>query len=152
MYLGHSLDQPPGSRSNLQRIQRLCYALDIGSHIMESKDTDRRQLESSLEFRLCWRLFRFCCGKCRLVNLNTQVSRPLAVDDAIFQSEVLDRRHHWCSLIHRMYGSRQSSGMSSSRCRKRKKKCIYRILTCSDMENSLNRWSNTLVNVFFRAP
>lgn len=152
MYLGHSLDQPPGSQPNLQRIQRLRSALDLGSHIIESKDTYRQQLESSLEFRLCWRLFRFCCGKCRLVNLNTQVSRSLAVDDPIFQSEILDRRHHWCSLVHQMYSSRQSSGVSSSRCRKRKENCTYRMLSYSDVEDGLDRWSNTLVSVFLPAP
>lgn len=82
------------SQPNLQCIQRLHFGFHMGSHIVGSKEVDRRQLESSLEPWLCWRLSRFCWRKCFLMVLNKHISGLFVVEITIFQSRVREGKYH----------------------------------------------------------
>jgi ABC-type Na+ transport system ATPase subunit NatA len=92
--LGHGRGLPLGSQPSLQRIQRLRSDFDMGKQSIGSREIDRRQLESSLEFRHRWRISRFCCRKRRLAVLNERVSGSSVVDSTVFQSGVRERAYH----------------------------------------------------------
>lgn len=82
------------SQPNLQCIQRLHSEFHMGSHIVGSKEVDRRQLESSLEPWFCWRLSRFCWRKCCLVVLNKHRSGLSVLEITIFQNRVREGKYY----------------------------------------------------------
>ena len=124
----------------------------MGSHRMRSKDTERRQWESSLELQFVRRLSRFCCRNCRLEILNARVSKSSPEAGIIFQGGIRERRCYCWLLVFRIHGSRKLRSESSGKSRERKRNCACRILALSDMSGSLDRSSITLVEALLRAP